>query len=134
MSIRNLLGAIVAAVALAACAAPQTAGKAADAPAADAPVVKEAYNEALSTDPAACKAKNGEIQRVCMLGKPMCVISYKDAGKSCTDSSQCSGRCQTEGGAPPNQPATGTCQPTSNPCGCFQLVEKGVAGYPLCAD
>lgn len=86
-------------------------------------------------NPEQCGAIGGEWRPICMLGKPACVVAYKDAGKACSDSSECSGQCVTAStGAPPEQPATGVCTPNSDPCGCFQLVENGKAGYPLCAD
>jgi hypothetical protein len=66
--------------------------------------------------------------------KPACVISFKDAGKSCSDSSECSGRCTTAMGATPGTAAKGTCTANSDPCGCFQLVVNGKADYSLCAD
>lgn len=85
---------------------------------------------------AACKAQKGEWTRVCLMGNYACVNAYADGGKSCSDSSECgSNRCSTKDtGTRPGSPTKGVCAPTDNPCGCFQLVEKGVAGYPLCAD
>jgi hypothetical protein len=37
-------------------------------------------------------------------------------------------------GIQPEKATMGTCAPTNDPCGCFQEVEDGKAGYPLCAD
>ncbi len=34
----------------------------------------------------------------------------------------------------PGTPTKGTCVANSDPCGCFQVVENGKAGYTLCAD
>lgn len=87
-----------------------------------------------ATDPAACSTQGGNWQPICMLQKPACVLTFKDAGKACTDSSQCQGSCIVDGTAPPDQPAVGVCKATSDPCGCMQFVENGKAGYPLCAD
>src|SRR5678815_476164 len=42
---------------------------------------------------AACKARGGRTEPVCLAGVPACVIHHRDAGRSCTDSSQCRGKC-----------------------------------------
>lgn len=96
--------------------------------------IDNSVQQALTANPAACAKAGGEIRKVCMLGTPMCVVAFSDAGKSCSDSSECMGNCTLPMSAPPGQPATGQCTANNDPCGCFQLVEKGVAGYPLCAD
>lgn len=85
--------------------------------------------------PEQCATLGGDWRPICMRGTPACVVAYKDAGKSCSDSSECSGRCQVKGNsAPPGTEVRGQCTANSDPCGCFQLVENGKAGYPLCAD
>lgn len=96
--------------------------------------VKPVYDQKLSTDPAACRSAGGEIQRVCLMGNPMCIMPFKDAGKTCTDSDQCMGRCLGENSPPMNQPATGKCAPTNYPCGCFTLISRGIAQPALCVD
>jgi len=80
-----------------------------------------------------CAAINGTWRPICLMGKPACVVTYKDAGKSCADSSECSGRCIADG-AKPGAETRGQCTATSDPCGCFQLVVNGKADYMLCAD
>ena len=60
-----------------------------------------------AAEPGACATQGGSWQPICMMQKPACVLTYKDAGKACTDSSQCSGSCITDGTAQPDQPATG---------------------------
>jgi hypothetical protein len=128
VSIRNWLILTMAGLALAACA-PQKPGEAS---AAKSPEASEAT---LASNPAACAAKGGQINRVCMLGAPMCVITFKDAGRACSGRSDCGGaRCQTEVSAKPESKAVGKCAATNNPCGCYQAVEGGVAQYPLCVD
>jgi len=82
----------------------------------------------------ACASYGGEWRPVCRMQKPACVISFKDAGKSCSDSSECSGRCTTAMGATPGTAVKGTCTANSDPCGCFQLVVNGKADHSLCAD
>lgn len=93
------------------------------------PRVTEAGQEA-----AACAARGGNYQPVCLMGRPMCVLPHADAGKSCTDSSQCEGRCVVENGADPGKQVTGVCSRNNNPCGCFTLVQNGVSQPTLCAD
>ncbi len=90
--------------------------------------------EALTANPAACAKAGGEVRPVCMRGLPMCVVNFSDAGKACKSGSDCMGRCLGDSSTPMNQPATGKCSATNDPCGCFQLVENGVAQPTLCAD
>jgi hypothetical protein len=90
--------------------------------------------EALTANPAACAKTGGEVRPVCMRGMPMCVVPFPDAGKVCSDSSECMGTCRGDGSAQPEKPAKGVCSRNTDPCGCYQLVEKGVAQYMLCAD
>ena len=101
------------------------------APAPPPPVVASA-----SPDVAACAAKGGTVRPVCRMQRPACVINYSDAGKTCSDKSDCQGRCLYEGEAPrdPAAAVTGQCQATSDPCGCFTTVVKGQMGPGLCVD
>ena len=99
--------------------------------------IDASVQQALTADPAACTKAGGEVQPVCRMGNPMCVIAFADAGKGCTDGSQCgSGRCYAKGGASAagGDAATGQCAPTNNPCGCNQRIEDGVALPTLCVD
>ena len=83
----------------------------------------------------ACASYGGEWRPVCRMQKPACVITFKDAGKSCSDSSECSGRCTVQSGSvQAGKETRGTCTANSDPCGCFQLVVNGKADYALCAD
>lgn len=124
--IRMILAA--AALMLAACTQPATA------PVAQTEVpAKVDWQAAQTADQ--CGAIGGNWRPVCLMGKPACVVPYADAGKSCSDSSECSGQCVTKDmGTAPETATRGVCTANSDPCGCFQLVEKGKAGYPLCAD
>ncbi len=84
-----------------------------------------------------CEAAGGEISRGGMLGWEGCVQAYADAGKACTDGSDCLGRCmldEASGGAGMGDPATGTCQATDSPFGCFTTVTDGRADPALCVD
>lgn len=87
-------------------------------------------------DVAACTAKRGTVRPVCRMQNLACVISYADAGKACSDKSDCQGRCLYKGEAPadPAATVTGQCQATSDPCGCFTTVVKGHPGPGMCVD
>ena len=111
-----LLSGLVAA--LAACAAPTT------------PVAEP-------RDEASCKAQGGNWRTVGMMQTEACEIRYPDAGKTCTDGSQCAGgMCLTDAATPENAGArtTGVCQPTNMTFGCFSEVKDGVTQPGLCAD
>lgn len=82
-----------------------------------------------------CAGTNGHLEHVGKAQALRCIVTYADAGKACTDGSQCLGkRCvgDFEDKAAPN-PATGTCTATNNPFGCNTVVEAGVA-RTLCID
>ena len=82
-----------------------------------------------------CARLGGYVQRVGLLGREACVVTYKDAGKACTDGSQCEGDCWGEARPfAPGEPAKGTCQPTNMPFGCNSRVNNGVASPVLCVD
>lgn len=88
-------------------------------------------------NPAACAAKGGYIQKVCMRQAPVCLIPFKDAGKPCTDKSQCQGRClYNQGGLLPKPgiKVVGACQRDTDPCGCKTDVIKGKTGHWGCVD
>lgn len=85
----------------------------------------------------ACAAKGGTYRRVCLMGDWTCVMPHKDAGKRCSDGDECeSKQCRYVGASAPQpgQQATGECRRTSDPCGCFTLVEDGKAEPTLCVD
>jgi len=86
-------------------------------------------------DVSACLDKGGVIKNVCMLAVPTCIQSYKDAGKECIDSSDCSGDCRIENEfVVAGAKTAGFCSADNNPCGCYQLVVNGKAEDALCAD
>ncbi len=67
----------------------------------------------------------------------MCVFYYPDAGRSCSDNSQCRGGCFTDTVPQPTQsgPVTGRCAADNRAAGhCRASVENGRAGAMLCAD
>lgn len=122
---RTLILALALVTACAPGVSPTPDGVDADAPA-SAPVG--------GTDTAACQARGGELAPVCRMQTIQCVIRYSDAGRTCTDGDDCQGDCRTEVGPSDGQPATGQCQATSDPCGCFANVEDGRATGGLCVD
>ena len=100
-------------------------------------MIDNAVQQALTANPAACARAGGALQQVCRMQMPMCLITFTDAGKSCTDGAHCgSGRCYaaTPTAASGGSGTTGQCAPTNNPCGCNQRVEDGVALPTLCVD
>jgi hypothetical protein len=87
-----------------------------------------------AADKRACAARGGTIQPICMMGELACVIRYRDGGKRCTDKHDCIGECLYEGPDPPPPKAIGTCQRTSDPCGCKAPIHHGQVEPALCAD
>lgn len=82
----------------------------------------------------ACSAKGGAIQPVGKAQIPTCVVPYADAGKACTDKSQCEGACVLEGNLEPQGPVTGACQKTNRQFGCYARVVNGKATAAICVD
>lgn len=77
-----------------------------------------------------CLVKGGVWQKWGLAQLEYCQIPAKDAGKSCTDQSQCTYRCISETGTVP-----GKCATYKNTFGCFGLVNNGKAERPLlCVD
>ena len=103
---------------------------------ADAVAVTPATGAANAIDPATCKARGGEIRPVCRMQKPRCVTRYPDAGKPCSDKSQCHGRCLVDGEQPskPGDPANGRCEADDDPCGCKLEVKDGKFAGGICVD
>ena len=87
-------------------------------------------------DEASCKTTGGGWRPICRMQKPACVITYADAGKTCSDGDDCAGDClgAVTGAAGSGQPATGVCSTNSDPCGCKTLIEDGKATATLCVD
>ncbi|MCV6639188.1 hypothetical protein [Candidatus Albibeggiatoa sp. nov. NOAA] len=82
-----------------------------------------------------CEKAGGTIKNVGRAQCKQCIYSYSDAGKSCTGSNQCEGRCLTEDRAEAGGFATGICEADSNAFGCSQEIDdNGVALGTLCVD
>lgn len=83
-----------------------------------------------------CTAKGGKFSKEGRLQMYRCVMQFSDAGKSCSDSSECQGSCLSsdksiEAGTPN---LVGTCAATDSPFGCRQIIEGGVSKGTLCID
>ncbi|MGY2374467.1 hypothetical protein ACW9IB_08160 [Pseudomonas sp. SDO524_S393] len=82
-----------------------------------------------------CLAGGGTMRQVGKLQSWQCITPYKDAGKACTDSSQCEGECQTSVTTQSGKgPVTGACQADNGHFGCSATVEKGQLGRAICID
>ena len=81
---------------------------------------------------AECKVAGGNWGPVGLMGTPACTLKSPDAGKQCSDSSECAGDCWSDGA--PGSKGTGFCQPTNMPFGCHSEVKDGVVQPALCAD
>ncbi|MEZ5998448.1 MAG: hypothetical protein R3B98_07125 [Hyphomonas sp.] len=85
---------------------------------------------------AKCEAAGGEVMMAGLLGHESCVQPYPDAGRACSDASDCLGQCMLDPSADVSMgdPATGTCQRTDSPFGCYATVRNGIAQPALCVD
>lgn len=89
----------------------------------------------------ACAEQGGDWRRVCLAQRYQCVNPHSDAGKACSDSSECEGECLVELGSACNEAGeckdpevpepgaqlTGVCQRDDDPCGSFVFVREGRA-------
>lgn len=83
-----------------------------------------------------CLAKGGTYSKQGRLQAYRCVIQFSDAGKACSDSSECQGSCLNSDTAitAGTTNVKGTCAATDSPFGCRQTIEGGVAKGFLCID
>ena len=91
----------------------------------------------IPTDEQSCRVAGGNWRRVCLMGTWSCVVKYADAGKTCRDGDECQGKQCRYNGKPVTDSTTevtGSCVATSDPCGCFTLVQDGKADAALCVD
>ncbi len=89
-------------------------------------------------DEEACVGRGGEVRQEGLLGLWRCVVPYGDAGASCSDASDCEGRCfarddVTDYEAEPGA-AVGVCEADNSPFGCFAEIENGDVAPMLCVD
>ncbi|MBV6782876.1 hypothetical protein KWH04_20015 [Xanthomonas campestris pv. trichodesmae] len=88
----------------------------------------------VSADAAECTAKGGQLRPVGRMQIPRCIVPYADAGKTCTDNSDCSGDCLATSIVPTGAAAAGICQRDSDRFGCRQTVVGGKGQAALCID
>lgn len=83
-----------------------------------------------------CLAKGGTYSKQGRLQAYRCVTQFSDAGKACSDSSECQGSCLNSDTAitAGTTNVKGTCAATDSPFGCRQTIEGGVAKGFLCID
>ena len=84
-----------------------------------------------------CVAEGGTVEHRGMFGSAMCVKPYPDAGKACTDSSQCLGACLAEyesGILSVASGAMGQCQADNAAFGCLGEVQHGRVDGFICVD
>lgn len=137
MKIMTKLFLILGVVAIAACSfADTSAGTDTNTDSASASAPNPQRVEALAKiDIFACLDSGGIIKNVCMMRLPACVQVHADAGKTCSDSANCAGECRVVGEfVAAGGQSVGVCSADSNPCGCFQRIDAGLAQAPLCVD
>ena len=88
-----------------------------------------------------CQAEGGRIQPTLLPSVRVCVKPFADAGKKCSDGSQCMGSCLiTEKDADwdddltAGQDASGHCQGEDPFLGCYIEIEQGKTKQAICAD
>ena len=87
----------------------------------------------------ACIAAGGAVSPQGLAGYEMCVLPYKDAGKTCSDSSECLGQCRAQSLSTPQQSEAtqavkGQCQANNIPFGCYSEIIDGTVQPGLCVD
>ncbi len=88
-----------------------------------------------AADKAACTSAGGTVQRRGRLGMEQCVRAFADAGKACTDTSQCQGKCVgSAGAASASEKVSGQCQADDRLFGCYSEIRDGKAAYAICVD
>ncbi|MDE2265793.1 MAG: hypothetical protein KGL29_07835 [Alphaproteobacteria bacterium] len=82
-----------------------------------------------------CAAQNGDYGYWGLSWQPMCNIRFDDGGKTCTDKSDCEGRCLLVGDMPRhNRNVSGQCEPHHISYGCSVPIAHGVAGKAECLE
>jgi putative hemolysin len=91
-----------------------------------------------STDIANCAARGGVVDTVGRMQRQVCRVPYADAGKTCSNKSDCTARCildREEGDTEPgNSRVTGKCQQYETQFGCFSEVDGGRVTSTICVD
>jgi putative hemolysin len=127
---RSVIMSIAGSLALAACVpakAPRDAS---------APEPSQSFSREMSlADRSACTSAGGRIERRGRIGAELCVRPFADAGKQCTDSSQCEGKCiGSSEQASSTMPVSGQCQADDRLFGCHSEISQGKAVNTICID
>ncbi len=96
-----------------------------------------ASTKATAAEKEACEKAGGDIKKTGRLQAEHCIQPYPDAGKACSDETDCLGWCILEDSVSepvPGTPANGVCQPTTDSFGCTTLVKDGKIEVTICVD
>lgn len=86
-------------------------------------------------DRTACITGGGRVERRGRIGAELCVKPFADAGKQCTDTAQCAGKCVgTADQASATGPISGQCQADDRLFGCYSEIKAGKAMNAICVD
>lgn len=84
---------------------------------------------------ARCREVGGEIRPAGRAGSDHCIQTFEDAGTTCTDGSDCTGKCLVQGEfVDAGAKVSGACAPDDNPFGCYQAISGGEAEQAICVD
>jgi hypothetical protein len=92
--------------------------------------LKEQLNAGLAEEKA-CKKSGGKWQPVGARQSMACITTYLDAGKSCTDGSECQGGCVQVSGFRPGDPILGKCKENNNQFGGNHYLKNGKASLDV---
>ncbi len=90
----------------------------------------------MGTAPAGCDARGGVLSRGAF-GETYCKIEFRDAGRACTDSSECLGGCIVLSGgmhALGGAKLSGVCKSTNVQYGCAEYLQRGRVVRSECID
>jgi hypothetical protein len=106
------------------------------APGGSAPSAAASASAGESAEEKECKARGGQLEHVCMRRTLRCVLHFSDAGKRCSDESDCLGDCRAsqETDEKSGKPLVGRCAPDNNPCGCYFIIVHGKIAGGGCFD
>lgn len=98
--------------------------------------VERSRKEALAKiDQHQCRTEGGSVRGVGMFGTPACVKPFADAGRACSDKSECEGLCEAADDAVIGSRSAGTCQKdTHDFYGCYNEVKQGLVIGGMCFD
>lgn len=99
------------------------------------PALSLAQPPARPNNAADCHAHGGNWKKVGLAGVDECDLPTADAGRACSDDSECEAACVTSDSTPPGSAATGHCYPRTTLNGqCLNHVRGGKALGLMCAD